>query len=173
MNSPTFFSLLTDGIPETTIHDELVEEAMCNVDLNLRHAVDVAYFCASMNLLNAWMKVPRDGYKPNYVFKGAIAKRMEGVVKRPIDGVEVYVSLAEKVMYVRVLGLQFSFHNVQLTDTLREFAASDANLPQEWGGIRLQPKAGLVMEWTRQERLAFYKAYWMQRLWKARPIPNE
>ncbi len=173
MNESTFVDLLQDGIAETSIPDDKIGEALCNIDITLRHAVDVAYFCASMNLLNAWMKLPREGYKPNYVFKGTTAHKISTMLKRPIQGVEVYVSLQEKVLYLRVMGLQFSYHNVELTDTLKEYQASDANVLQEWVGIRLQPKACLILDWTDQQRQAFYREYWMQRLWKQRALPSD
>ena len=42
-------------------------------------------------------------------------------------------------MYIRCYGIQFSFHNIILTESINTFVNSDLNIPVKWDGIRLQP----------------------------------
>ncbi len=42
-------------------------------------------------------------------------------------------------MYIRCYGIQFSFHNIIVTNEIRTFANSELNNPIEWDGVRLQP----------------------------------
>lgn len=44
-------------------------------------------------------------------------------------------------MYIRCYGVQFSFHNIIITESISAFVDSKSNIPVQWDGVRLQPIA--------------------------------
>lgn len=102
------------------------------LDTNL----DCFKYFASLNLFNAYVKkdYAEQSIKDNYVFKKNIISAVHKLVEFCPDGV-LYGKCDEKVIYLSVYGLQFSFHSVlPKKDNL--------NLPKiEWQKLRLQPFA--------------------------------
>lgn len=98
-------------------------------------------FFASMNFLNAYVKkdyaVPY--FRKKYYFKEDVARILETLVDQQIEGIQIHI--ADDVTYVSVKGLQFSFHQLDLSPTMEAYRESDANVPQEWTQLRLQPYA--------------------------------
>lgn len=52
---------------------------------------------------------------------------------------ELYYDAQKHCMYVRCYGIQFSFHNIIVTEKIHAFANSPLNIPVECDGNRLQP----------------------------------
>lgn len=137
--------------PDATFSPPTEEQALTAYHaalLTIRDRYDAAYYFACMNLLNAYVKQGDAGreFAKRYHFKRYVADAIEHVVASRTPDVEVHV--ARDVIYARVLELQFSFHNVRLSRLLRDYQASPRNRVQEWSGVRLQPPAALLMEWT-------------------------
>lgn len=172
-NSTVFLATLQSDYTESSIEDEAVNEALANMYLKLRNSYDVAYFMASMNLINAWIKTQKDNYNSVYLFKIHVVNKIGELLAKRIPDVSVYISQKEQVSYIRVFELQFSFHNLTLSDELKTFAASEDNHVQIWTGIRLQKKAQLVLSWTRQVRELYYRDYWYGRLLKPKKVRSD
>ena len=56
--------------------------------------------------------------------------------------IEFYINTAEKCAYVEIFNLQFSFHNININETLKAYIDSDRNNIKPWREIRLQKIAG-------------------------------
>lgn len=118
--------------------------------LEIRKTKDAFYFFAAMNLVNAYVKkqdIPEE-LKRKYTFKKYVARGCEQVLVKEIKDVHVYLS--PDVTYVKIWGVQFSFHNIVLSRLLKQFMHSPGNQVQEWAGVRLQPPAALIFEWALQ-----------------------
>ena len=125
--------------------------ALRMIYLAVENAQSALVFFAAMNFLNAYVKQPYADphlYK-RYWFKNDVIRVFETLIKHPIEFVTIY--LAQDVNYVSVAGLQFSFHNLEKTEIVSEFKQSDANIMQEWTGLRLQPAAKAIFDYALQE----------------------
>jgi hypothetical protein len=116
---------------------------------------DAAYVLACANLLNAALNKRLRLYrgaqrleKEVYSFKAHLCKSVEQIVEHAPEGTDTHVA-PDDLILIRVNGIQFSFHAISRTPSLRAYAASESNALQEWSGIRLQPVASLVLAWAR------------------------
>ncbi len=131
-----------DEFPEIT--NEEAEEAYFASLIKIKNEYDTFYYFACMNLLNAYVKKPyaTEELQKRYRFKNYVVKGIEQVIAENIKNVKIFFK--PEITYVSVLGLQFSFHNLNISYELREFMKSRNNIEQQWCGIRLQPPAVLV-----------------------------
>jgi len=132
-----------------------LREARAGLGITISTSSDVAYVCACGNLVNAAMNPKLGLYsksielsKDVYSFKSILGRALENAICMNIPDVAIHVA-QDGVVYVRVHGLQFSFHAIPRLPQLEEFATSEHNRRQEWSGLRLQPIAPLVLEWAR------------------------
>lgn len=127
-------------IPEP-IDDVVAIEAYKSVLLPILTEADAFLFCASMNLMNAYVKRAHESseFRKRYKFKLHLARGLEEIIRNRVSGVQIHVS--KNVTYVTVRGHQFSFHNVILTRRLWAYMSSSENGVQQWTGRRLQPVA--------------------------------
>jgi hypothetical protein len=116
---------------------------------------DAAYVLACANLLNAALNKKLRLYrgaqrleKEVYSFKAHLCKSLEQIAEHAPQGTDMHVA-PDDLILVRVNGIQFSFHAIPRTPSLRAYAALERNGLQEWSGIRLQPVASLVLAWAR------------------------
>lgn len=137
-----------------TIPVSLLREAKSGMEFEVATSQDAAYFFSCANLLNAALtgrygigSIPRSLQKEVYSFKAQVGKVVESLIKNPIDGIEIYFD--ERLLYVMIDGIQFSFHAISRTPPIRNFIASKGNQKQHWCGIRLQPISPLVLDWGR------------------------
>jgi len=115
---------------------------------------DAAYVLACGNLINAALNKQVKSYegsqkltKEVYSFKFVVGRAIEDIITiRPPD-VSVYIE-GKGLVYVNVLGIQFSFHALPRTPMLVGYQRSELNKPQEWSGLRLQPIAPLILRWA-------------------------
>lgn len=77
-------------------------------------AGDVLLFCASINLMNAYVKQP-SCKSFGYFFKSYVCRLIDQVQRNPIEGVRCSTQMDGKssITYVEVCGIQFSFHCVK------------------------------------------------------------
>ncbi|MBO6940948.1 MAG: hypothetical protein JJ863_38595 [Deltaproteobacteria bacterium] len=137
-----------------------LREARAAIGMTVSTRGEAAYALAAANLLNAASNARAGVYsgsqkipKAMYRFKEQVARWIEGLVAQSVEGVEVFVDRGGLV-YARVDQVQFSFHAIPRTPALKEYAASERNVPQEWAGRRLQAIAPAVLRWGRAEYLA-------------------
>lgn len=142
---------------EMVLNQEDAKLALRMTHLTINDTQSALLFFAAMNFLNAYVKKPYADphFHKRYMFKNDVARTLEVLITRPIEGVSIY--LAQDVNYVSVGGLQFSFHNLEKTDILSQFKQSDKNIMQEWTGLRLQPAAKPVFDYALQEASAELK----------------
>ncbi|MGB7594795.1 MAG: metalloregulator ArsR/SmtB family transcription factor [Erysipelotrichaceae bacterium] len=121
------------------------------MNLNVEDAPSALLFFAASNFLNAYVKKPYADphFHKRYLFKNDVTRVIESLTTRSIDDVAVH--LAQDVDYVRVKGLQFSFHNLEKTPILSAYRQSEHNVLQEWTGLRLQPAAKPILDYALQE----------------------
>lgn len=101
--------------------------------IELDRAGDVLLFCASINLMNTYVKQP--GCRSfGYFFKGYTHRLIEKMQSAPIEGVRCSTQMDGKssVTYVEVCDIQFSFHCVRRADLSRK------GDPIKFDGIRKQ-----------------------------------
>jgi len=137
---------------ETQVLDEAdAKLALRIMNLNVEDAAGTLLFFAAGNFLNAYVKKPYADphFHKRYLFKNDVTRVIESLTTRPLVDVSVY--LAQDVDYVRVKGLQFSFHNLENTPILSAFRQSERNVLQEWTGLRLQPAAKPIFDYALQE----------------------
>lgn len=98
---------------------------------------DCFKYFASINLLNAYVKkdYAETNIKDNYSFKKFVINAVNGLIKFCPSGVDFGASQSDKVIYLQVYDMQFSFHsclpkncNLQLKE-------------MQWQNVRLQPYA--------------------------------
>lgn len=132
-----------------------LREAKAGLCIMVKTAADAAYVCACANLLNAAMNRSLNVYRGSvvltknvYSFKEVLGRAIEEIILSRPDGVKVFVG-TDDLIYIKVCGLQFSFHAIPRTGTISHFQRSNDNIPQKWDEKRLQPVAPLVLRWAR------------------------
>jgi hypothetical protein len=143
------------GLVEQEILTSQIREAKAGLELDVISIEDAAYFFACANLLNAALARRKRGSHQNqallkevYSFKQRVSRVIEALIEGSISGVEIYIG-SDKIVYVCIEGIQFSFHAIHQTDVIKYHVGTSSNVLQEWSGIRLQPIAPLVLEWAR------------------------
>lgn len=114
--------------------------AMC-----INNPEDAFLFYSSLNLLNTYVKQNKG--KISYDFKSHATGAFDSIIQNKIPNITYSYDEKEGALIINVMGLQFSFHNVQPSAKM-EFARTFEKAigqkfcePQEWDNIRLQPVA--------------------------------
>lgn len=98
---------------------------------------DVMRLLASLNLLNAAVKMPVGTYVTTYSYiKGHVGLLFIWLLYHPMEDVSTYWSEEDDIVYFSVPEYQFSFHRVPLLSLVRHL--TEKLKPQQWDGIRLQ-----------------------------------
>jgi hypothetical protein len=134
----------------------LIEEALRNCRTPVLSVADALYVLACYNLLNAWVKTDdakqHSGVNP-YKFKAWLSDTIAELIDKQLEGVTIWMD--ESVTYVRLFGVDFSFHHLGRNATLLQYRCSSRNVPHTWSQFRLQPRAPLVLDWARQVRIEY------------------
>lgn len=123
---------------------EEARQAYMNLNIEINDKEDALLVLASANLLNAYVK-QKDAIiimKPKYIFKQILVNRLEEIIKKRIDGVDIYFNT--DITYIKIYDLQFSFHYLAPNEFMKKYMNSRFNQEQKWSGIRLQPCAGII-----------------------------
>jgi hypothetical protein len=158
--SHSFFSrhlpdIVLDNKQEVT--EDEVEIALGYASMKVYSQYDVLTLLSSLNLLNAAIKNKRYKHMLQYqTIKGHVARVIGYCIttkgKNFLD--ELFIKKEEGYCaYVRCLGLQFSFHNIGLNNTIRSFIDSPENVINSWDTIRLQPIAPAIFRKALELRL--------------------
>jgi len=149
-NHPFFQKYLPNVVfdQRQEIKPEDVRVALEHATMRVHSKHDVLLFFSSLNLLNAAIK--------NSEFKEILSyKTIKGHATRVIGYCitahqnkyldDIFINKKENYCaYVRCAGLQFCFHNIGLSDTIRRFVESSDNVIKDWDNIRLQPIASSI-----------------------------
>jgi hypothetical protein len=148
------FSRIQKSTQEIAIYASHIKEAKAGLEIDPITNTDAAYFFACANLFNAALnrksyfegkEIPKEAYS----FKQVIKLNIEKLVKKPINDIEIFVDLDLDIIYVKALGLIFSFHNIPHSQVILEYAQSASNKRINWTGLKLQPISPLVLAWAR------------------------
>lgn len=148
--------ILSGKEAQLRIHTSNLREAKAGLGRVILTRGDAAYILACANLLNAALNKQLRLYrgaeeleKSVYSFKTHLSTSVEQIIESCPKDTSVYLAPNDLTL-ITVSEVQFSFHNIPRTSKLRDYAGSQQNAPQEWGGIRLQPIAPLVLAWARK-----------------------
>ena len=146
---------MASGPPKMPIKTSELREAKAGLGIMTRTAAEVAYVCACASLLNAALNRKTRLYegaldlpKEVYSFKAVLLRAVEDLIDTPLPEVALHID-RDDLVYIRVLGVQFTFHAIPRSPRLQAYARSNRNFPQTWSGLRLQPIAPLVLAWAR------------------------
>lgn len=110
---------------------------------------------ASMNLINAALKRKefKSKEKDALIHYGMLKPRVSKIFHLILDNpkmfeIDFYINSEEKCAYIEIEGLQFSFHNITIDESLKTFINSLLNIPQPWKGIRLQKIGGELFDYA-------------------------
>ena len=139
------------------LHDILLAADVVEYRFPPKNLEDVMSLVASLNLLNAAIKMPIGKEVTTYHYiKGHVGILFVWLLYHPVEGVDIYYDKEERIAYLKVPGFQFSFHQVPfVTFFLPRFAQL---LPQKWDGLKLQPIAVEVFQSisNQKEKLSNY-----------------
>lgn len=121
---------------------DLINFAKENLSLEPRDKRDVFLILCSINFLNAMIKKTEYKGVLSYAeIKPVVSKLFECCIDDSSLLDEFFINTKEKCAYLRSYGLQFSFHNIKITEKINAFVESAQNQMVPWDGIRLQPIA--------------------------------
>lgn len=104
------------------------------------YTLDDYFQCFSaLNLLNAAIKTKKWKQLLTYSFiKGYATRLWTHCIYHPIKGLDYYYNDDENVLYFKIYGVVFSYHNVTQNSKAQLFSKASEHIPIEWPGIRLQ-----------------------------------
>lgn len=108
---------------------------------------EVAQIVTALNLLNAIVKL-EDGKQLtsyNYI-KGMVSCLFVWLLHHPIEGVEMYWDEGENVTYIRIEGVQYSFHRVPIVRYYVERCKGEGLTEIEWDGVQRQAVAAELFQ---------------------------
>ena len=116
----------------------------------------------AMNLINAALKrkefksKERDALIYYGMLKPKISKLFHYILEDNFSELNrnFYIDKSNQCAYIEIDGLQFSFHNISITEKLQNFIDSDGNKPKAWRGVRLQKIAGELFDYYINEKEA-------------------
>lgn len=122
--------------------------------MRIADAGDVILFCAAMNLLNTYVKQDQDDI--GYGFKGETDHLVGVLWNAPIADVKVDYQRDKgmSLLVVDIFGLQFSFHNIGITEELKKLDAQHVTENAlKWDGVRKQMCASTLFGRARENML--------------------
>lgn len=132
-----------------SISRESVEKALTVIKQPCHSTDDYFRLFSGLNLLNAAIKAPE--WKDTLSYS-TIKGRVGGFIHRyALDpdrypGIKASYSKEDRVAYVKIYGVLFSFHYIPLDDVIMAFAETPSNEELVWDGSRLQMIAEKLFE---------------------------
>lgn len=138
---------------EITINQVL--QAKKNIKALPKNTDELLLVALSMNLINAALK--RKEYKCKekdaIIHYGMLKPRVSILLNYMVEidnlklDCQFYINIKEHCAYIEIEDLQFSFHNITITENLQAFIGSKKNQPKPWKGVRLQKIAGELFDY--------------------------
>jgi hypothetical protein len=114
-----------------------------------------------MNLINAALKRKEYKVKENaIIYYGMLKPKVSRLLNYMLEidnlnyNCDFYIDKNEHCAYVEIEGLQFSFHNINITENLQSFIDSTKNQPRPWKEVRLQKIAGELFDYITNKKEA-------------------
>ena len=140
------------GSEKEFVPDEKAYEAYCVVkNMHISDAGDVLLFCASMNLLNTYVK--QKNSKISYKFKKDIHYMTNVLLNLNISDVFIDYQENEALLVVQIFEIQFSFHFVRKKKEIIQLCKSHHYKELLWDGIRKQKCALSLFESVRKNQI--------------------
>lgn len=138
-----------NGDFSTNITETNVLQAKELIKTNAYSTAQFFLILASINLLNASIKRPEYKNRLSYSeIKGNVSRILHYLITIDFKkyNLDFYINPTEQCAYVEIYNLQFSFHNININDTIKGFIDSDRNKIKAWKEIRLQRIAGELFD---------------------------
>jgi|GEM_PF-1872795 len=137
---------------EEKIPSEKAYEAYAIIkNMQIKEVGDVLLFCASMNLLNTYVK--QKDSKIGYKFKNEIHYMTSILLALDIADICIDYQESGNLLMVQVFAIQFSFHFVKKDLAIIKLCDSDRHKPLRWDGIRKQKCALTLFEHVRKNQI--------------------
>ena len=136
-----------------TVSDETCAKAIIIVkNMLLEDIGDALLYAASLNALNTWIKQEGNGKKQvGYFFKSCTRMLARFLMEHPCKELKLEIQQDQGVtlLVAEICSLQFSFHQVPVTEENLQFLAKDMENPSlPWDGIRKQHNAETLFEFA-------------------------
>lgn len=131
---------------------EEIKGIMVDAEINVGTTQDLFLRLSSLNYLNSLVKKKEYKGLVNYgMIKPNVIRLVIDLFKQGKERLseEIGVNLIEDCLYIRIYGVQFSFHHVNtkmLTDELEALSKNDVM----WAGVKLQPAARDLYEFSHE-----------------------
>lgn len=141
------FDMQEKGIPKEYIGEDDVVKAMIVLNLiSYKNEADVFLGCASINLVNAYMKQKKP--KLGYNFRRHLNNLLKGIddIKQPQTIQIIYDNSSNlQILMVVICNFQFSYKFVYYSEQIRKIEAPNII---EWDGLQKQPYAKTVFDYA-------------------------
>ena len=117
-------------------------------NIKIEDAGDALLYCASMNLLNTYVK--QKNSEIGYGFKNDIHYMTSVLLNLDIDDVYIDYQDAECLLVVQIFSIQFSFHYVKKKNEIIQLCHSRHYKEMLWDGVRKQKCAVTLFQLARQ-----------------------
>lgn len=129
----------------TLIEKNDISNARSLIGTNAYSSPHFFVILTAINLLNTAIKQLDHKSELDYSFiKGNVSRVLHYLISLNQHNYELtfFIDPKEKCAYIQIYNLQFSFHNININETISAFINSDRNKSMHWKGIRLQKIAG-------------------------------
>jgi hypothetical protein len=122
------------------IEIENIEIAWNNRNMEIKSVEDCFLLVASLNLLNSAIKDKSNRKNIHYGgIKQNVTRLLECLISNNNLADDFWINTEENnCAYVKMYNLQFTFHSIEINNTLKEFVKSPKNIVKPWEEIRLQ-----------------------------------
>ncbi|MGB5989056.1 MAG: hypothetical protein WBG43_04900 [Marinifilaceae bacterium] len=125
------------------ISEDLVKQASKIANDRVDSLDECFLALSALNLLNTAIK--RDEFKDSLYYgmiKACVSRLFSRLISLDMSSVDLSINIKEQCAYIKIYGLQFSFHHIGIGDDIKGFINKDKNTIVEWEGVRLQKIAG-------------------------------
>lgn len=134
---------------------ENIEIAWKNRNMEIKSIEDCFLLIASLNLLNSAIKDKSNRKIIHYGgIKQNVTRLFECLISNNNLADDFWINTEENnCAYIKMYNLQFTFHNVEINNPLKEFAESQKNIVKPWEEIRLQKIANDIFVIAQRNKL--------------------
>lgn len=153
-NLSHLIELSYDDTFKTLITLDQVIKAKEQINIIPQNNEELFQVVLSLNLINAALKMKeyKSKEKNAIIHYGMLKPKVSKLLNYMLEidtlefNCDFYIDAANHCAYIEIAKLQFSFHNITITNKIQTFIDSKKNQPKEWKGIRLQKIAGELFD---------------------------